>query len=128
METNRFDISFDDINKIIIYKHYGILSIDQIGEAWQSLLKTEQFLHHGYNLLSDYTEADFGFSVNSTEKAWSFFHSIQHILDGKKEAVVTSTPLTTAISVLFEHETLKELNFEVKTFSTKEVAIDWLLK
>ncbi|NVO18422.1 MAG: hypothetical protein HXX13_01915 [Bacteroidetes bacterium] len=128
MEDNRYEIFIDEKQKIIQYKHWGILKIEDIGEAWQQLLKTEEFTKMGYNLLSDYSEADFNFSVGNTMIVWDFFKSIQHILRNKKEAVIATNPFTTAISILFENEAYKNLNFEVKTFTTRDVALDWLRK
>jgi hypothetical protein len=126
MEKNYYRITIDDERKMIHYQHNGFLKIEEIGEAWRRLLELKEFTSLGYNLLSDYSEADFDFSINKAELIWDFLYSIQDILKNKRGAVVTSKPVSTAISVLFEAETYRNLKFELKTFSTREVALDWL--
>ena len=121
-------ITVDDQRKIIYYYHKGFLKIEDIGSAWKRLLELKEFTQFGYNLLCDYSEADFAFSFGSADLIWKFFHSIKDVLDNKKEAIITSSPQATAISYLFENETSKKLNFTIKTFSTREVAIDWLCR
>jgi hypothetical protein len=128
MDKLKYSITVDDDKKVIIYQHRGLLSMQEIGEVWNILVQMKEFNTFGYKLLSDYSDADFNFSVHNMDTIWGYFESIKHVLKGKKEAVITTKPLTTAISVLVETETYKFLNFEVKTFSTYEVAMDWLLK
>jgi hypothetical protein len=116
----------DDEKRIVFYHHHGMLKIEDIGNAWQDLVRLEEFSSKGYNLLSDYSDADFDFSVHKTEMVWDYFESIKDILWDKKEAVIVSTPTATAISILFENEAFSTLNFKVKTFSTRDAAISWL--
>lgn len=127
MEKSEFNFSLDVSNRIIVYRHKGLLQIDEIGRAWKNLIDIKEFHSSDFNLLSDYSEAEFAFDSGSTEIAWEFLYSIRHILENKKEAVITSTPLSTAYSMMFEKESAKRLNFMVKTFSTEEAAIRWLI-
>jgi hypothetical protein len=126
MGTNAFNFKIDDKNQVIIYKHDGLLKLEDIGDAWQVLVKHDEFVNKGYNLLCDYSDADFDFSLSKTQLAWDYLFSIKDILNNKKEAVITSTPTSTAISILFEKETMNKLNFSVKTFATYSAAISWL--
>jgi hypothetical protein len=128
MKKQNIEISIDNDNKIIVYQHSGLLSLSEIGDAWKAIIEMAEFSKLGYNLLSDYSSADFDFSINQTDQVFDFLYSIKDILKGKKEAVITSNPLTTAISVFFENESYRNFQFEVKTFSTREVAVEWLLK
>jgi hypothetical protein len=126
MEQNRFEIFVDYERQLIHYHHKGMLKVEEIGEVWQKLLEMEEFTKLGYNLLTDYSDADFAFSINKTDIIWNFLLSIKHILKGKKEAVITSKPIPTAISILFESETNKSMGFQVKTFTTMDAALEWL--
>ena len=126
MGTHSFNFRIDNENQIIIYKHHGLLQIEDIGLAWHDLLNVKEFRHNGFNLLSDYSDAEFNFPLAKTQYAWDYLYSIRDILKNKKEAVITSTPASTAISILFENETFSKLNFEVKTFSTFSAAMSWL--
>jgi hypothetical protein len=118
----------DDDKKIIIYKHFGLLSLNEIRDVWDMLVQMKEFTVQGYNLISDYSEADFAFSVQNMGAICDYYDTVREVMKGKKEAIITSKPRTTALSVLFENETLRNLNFEAKTFSTYEVAVDWLMK
>ncbi|MBK7171770.1 MAG: hypothetical protein IPH84_00760 [Bacteroidales bacterium] len=118
----------DDDKRIVTYYHQGMLKIEDIGIAWQDLVLLDEFRSKGYNLLSDYSDADFDFSVHKTEIIWDYLKSIKDILRNKKEAVIATTPTATAISMLFEKETYLALNFKVKIFSTRDAAISWLVE
>lgn len=126
METQRYEISFDKENKIIIYEHRGLLDLEEIKQAWALLMETKEFKKYGYNLLSDYSDADFSFSVNKINDIWNFFFSIKDKINGKKGAIIATKPLITALSVLLEKDATKDFNYEIKTFSTRPAAIYWL--
>ncbi len=126
MERNSFDISIDDDLKIIHYQHKGLLKVDEVLLAWQELAGLKEFSLDGYNLMCDYSNADFDFSINSAEQIWNYMYSVNTILQNKKEAILTNKPVITAISIFFENESFKIPNFQLKTFSTRDVALDWL--
>lgn len=121
-------IDIIESQKIIKYTHEGTIALEEIGEVWNKFLSMDEFVKLGYNILSDYSNATFGFEINQTERAWNFFNSIKHIVNGKKEAVITNDPYSTAISFMFEQRMLDEIGFDVKVFSTEEAALFWLNK
>jgi len=119
-----FEINTD--LKLIHYSHSGMIPLEELGEAWKELLQINEFVNLDYNLLSDYRNGDFNFQVLEVDMIWEFLESIKHILNGKKEAVITDKPFSTAISILFEHKILLKIGFNVKVFSTEEAALLWL--
>jgi len=121
-----FKIEIDNDIRIIRYTHDGLISRQELGLAWGEILKLNEFSHLKFNLLSDYRNADFDFSVNETDVIWEFLESIKHILKGKRESVITDKPFTTAISMLFEKELYLKIGFNVKIFSTEKEALRWL--
>jgi hypothetical protein len=128
MEQNSFEIFIDDENKIIHYHHKGILQVEEIRDAWKQLLLMEEFTANGYNLLSDYSEADFEFSMDKLESILELLYSFKDTLNDQKEAIVVNKPISTAMSYIFEAEIFKFLNFQVKTFTTKKNALEWLCR
>jgi hypothetical protein len=98
----------------------------ELGAAWAEILQKDEFTKSGYNLLSDYRNADFDFSINETDVIWNFLESIKHILNGKRESVITDKPFTTAISMLFEKQLYSKMGFNIKIFSTEQAALNWV--
>jgi hypothetical protein len=76
------DINYHD--NLILYKHKGFLKIEEIGEAWQELLKLKEFTELKYNLLSDYSDAKSDFGEEDVQLITDFFFSIKEILKDKK--------------------------------------------
>jgi hypothetical protein len=119
-----YKIEVDEKREIIIHKHTGLIELEEIGEFWKELLKMEEFVELGYNLLSDYRDCEFNFS-DDLEGIVNFLEPLKDIVTGKREAVITTNPKTVALCSLFEFENYK-INFKVKVFSTEDAALFWL--
>lgn len=129
MQKKDFTIKIDHPNKLIRYSHHGIASKEAIGEAWEAFLKIEEFLVGGYNLLSDYSATKFEFrSTNDIDEICNILEPLRHILEGKKQALIISHSIDTALSIMFEDDVLDRVGFIVKVFSTKEAALHWLMR
>ena len=122
-----YSLTIHHDKKYIHYTHDGVIERKEIGEVWSQLLKTAEFTEKKYNLLSDYRGATFNFSVSDLDVIENFLESLKNILTGKKNAVIVEAPHETVISILFENKMSRKINFHVKTFSTEEAAIYYLL-
>lgn len=122
-----FSIEADHELKIIRYKHSGILDYDEIGKAWQQFLSMKEFTEQGYHLLSDYREAVFDMHLDEADRIVDFMRGIRPIVDGKKQSLIVRDPYSTAGAILFQESVTKEIGFNVKTFSSEEAALQWLL-
>jgi hypothetical protein len=123
-----YKISIDHELKLIKYSHSGLIKRETVGDVWRELLKMDEFTTQQYNLLTDYTKGEFDFSIDETDIVWSFFNSIAHILKNKKQAVITNTPFSTSIALLFEYEAYEKIEFHVKVFTTETAALNWILQ
>lgn len=121
-----YSISLDHINKIVIYKHNGVIDTKDIGIAWAEILSLPEFSKMGYNLLSDYTDATLHFHIEKTKRIDEFLMSVKHIINNKRNAVVVKNPHCTAISFLYESKAWDKFNFKVKVFYTLESAYNYL--
>ena len=121
-----YSFEFDEKNKLVIYRHSGLIERHEIGEAWQELLKLEYFTRKGFNLVSDYRGGLFAFSLSDTGTINQFLYSIRHIINGKKEAVIADDPVSAAISMLYEVMPMDGIDFQVRVFSTEEAAMNWI--
>jgi hypothetical protein len=122
-----YSIGINHELKIICYTHPGVITdVSEIGLAWEELLKLDEFTKMNYNLLSDYRESKFSFSVENKDLIVEFLFTIRHLLQNKKQALVLDDPRSTALSVLFERQVYERVGFLVKVFSSKEYAIKWL--
>lgn len=120
-------IIIDHENKYIHYSHQGRISRKEIGDVWEELLNLTEFSKEKYNLLSDYRNGVFDFSIDKIDVIKDFLIANQDVLKGKKNAVIVDNPGETAIAMMFENEMQIQFNFYVKTFSTLEAAVDFLV-
>jgi len=123
-----YTIKIDHKLKIIRYSHSGLIERkEEIGKAWEELLSLKEFTELNYNLLSDYRNSTFNLPFEDIGLIIDFLYSIKHILNGKKQSMILDDPKSTAMSLLFEIEIYKKMNFSVKIFSTEEGALSWLI-
>lgn len=118
-----------DINhelKIIRYTHSGIIKDIDIEDAWTKFLSMEEFTTLKYDLLSDYRKGKFDIHVNALPHIIEFMRAIEHIVRGKKQALIVEEAYSVAASMLFQEEVNKEIGFKVRVFSTEESALFWL--
>lgn len=121
-----YTLKIDHNNKLIRYKHNGDISKADIGMAWQELLQMEEFTQKKYDLLTDYTDVRFIMKDTEVTEITMFLSTLKPILKGKKQALVLSEPMSTALSMLFAGEVVKEVGFIVEVFSTIKGAISWI--
>jgi len=122
-----YSIDIDHDRKLIIYRHSGFLTTDNIGEVWTQLLAMPEFTQMKYNLLSDYRNSRFIFSVEEVTEIVNFMRNIENMVRGKKQALILEDPRSTAASMLFEQKVYDEVGFDVQVFSTEKAALRWLL-
>lgn len=123
-----YTIQIDHDRKLIRYKHKGDIRKEAIGMAWQEFLRMEEFTQKGYHLLSDYTKAKFIMTDNDVSEITMFLAQLSLILKEKKQALVLSEPMSTALSMLFAGEVVKKVGFIVEVFSTLDGALCWITK
>lgn len=123
----KYSIVIDNKLKIIRYNHIGLIDAEEIGEVWKELLSIKEFTEMGYNLLSDYRNTQFNFSVSIVKEIVEFMHSIKHIVKGKKQSILVDNPISTAGSILLENEVNEKVGFLIKVFSTEDAALRWLI-
>jgi hypothetical protein len=121
-----YSINTDHQNRIIHYRHSGFIGKDEIGMAWQEFLQMKEFTELKYNLLSDYTDAKFNMNIKDIDEITGFLARLKPILDGKKQALIMTEPMTTALSLLFEGDVNEQVGFIVKVFSEKEAGLNWI--
>ena len=122
-----YKINIDTENKIIRYQHSGNIDKENIGKAWSEFLRMKEFTELQYNLLSDYSEAKFNMVREDVDLITNFLLTLKDILKDKKQALIIDEPFSTALSILFQGEVNRVIGFEVRIFSTKEAAFNWLI-
>ena len=121
-----YTIQLEHNTKIVKYVHKGTLDKSDIGEAWHKFLVIPEFTSKEFNLLSNYSEAKFDLCLEDIDLVCGFLGELEHILRGKKQAIVINDPLSTALTMLFENKIYEQIGFNVGVFSTEEVAREWL--
>jgi hypothetical protein len=123
-----YSIEIDHDKKIFKYKHSGLITKDDIGQAWQEMLQTKEFTILKYNMLTDYSDAEYDMILTDVDEITTFLKGLKEILHKKKQALVVNDPVTTAFSLLFENQVVTEVGFNVKVFNSVESALVWLEK
>lgn len=123
-----YTINCIDELKIIKHKITGVLDKTNLGDAWKKIVTLKEFYKDGYNILSDYRDSIFKFSLEETTILDNLIEEHKTLLDGKKGAVIVNVPIYTAISVMIKEKFNKVPNYQAKIFSTEEAAIKWLLE
>lgn len=121
-----YSITPDPQLNIIRYTHSGHVSKEDIGQVWDKLLKMKEFIHDGFNLLSDYRDAVFDMDIEEIYEIVDILEEMGPVLHGKKQSLVVKDPYPTAGSILFEEVSQRKLKFKIKIFSTLDAAIHWL--
>jgi hypothetical protein len=121
-----YRILIDHQSRLIQYSHVGIINLEDIGSAWAEFKELKEFTALKYNLLTDYSEAKFDMKLDDLDKITDHLVSQRDILNNKKQAIILSEPLSTALSMLFKGKIIKQIGFNVEIFSTKEGALKWL--
>jgi len=118
----KYSIKFDEDKKIIHYKHYGILYVYDVISAWDEIIKTNEYRYKGYNVISDYSDADFGFGIEGTKEIDDYLERIKHLTKGKKSAIIANKPQNIVIPLLYQKKSENELGFQIKAFTTHKAA------
>ena len=121
-----YTIEIDHQHHLIRYTHRGCLQVEDIGQAWDELVQIEAFTHQGYHLLSDYSKASFDFSIDNVGIIINILQQMPFLV-GKKQAIITLDPYSTAGALIFENEVYNKIGFMVKTFSTLKAATHWIV-
>lgn len=123
-----YTLELNHQEKIVYYTHKGVINKNHIGEVWGKLLQMPEFTQKQYNMLSDYREASFLMSPSENNDIIGFMMNIQDIVRGKKQAIIITDHLSTAVSLLFQNSVNRQVGFRVKIFSTAEEGKKWLLE
>jgi len=119
-----------DINHdigIIIQKQSGEIKQRDLKNAWLTILEMKSFRFHGYDLLSDFRDGKLVSLTDEIKRAREFFTHNRETLNGKKEAIITSDPYTSAMCQLFERYAMECAGMQIRIFSTEKAALKWLI-
>lgn len=120
-------LDIDNDRKLVIVRHIGEVTISSLTNAWLTFIYTKSFRELGFNLLSDCRGAKFIFRMNELGVARSFMKEYKTILQGKKAAMITDEPYTTAVGTLFERFAYEDARMVLKVFSTEGAALKWVM-
>jgi len=121
-----YELKVDETYRYIYYRHTGLIECEEIGEVWRQLLEMKEFVEMKYNLLTDYRDAEFNFTLEDTGPIDEFFLTIKDIIKDKKQAVIADKPFTTALTMLYAAKMYDEAGFSIQVFSTEKAALAWL--
>ncbi len=119
-------INLDKEQKIILYKVSGVIKKGDVGIAWEKIFNMPEFFRLGYDILADYSEAEFKFSISDTKVLDPVLNASSSKVPGKKIAAIANMPYTTAVTMIVQGKFHADLGYNTRIFSTKEAAMKWL--
>ncbi len=121
-----YTVELSKSEKIIKYQVIGTIEKSDIGVGWREVFNMLEFSEMGYDILADYSHADFKFTIADTKVLDSILNASSSKVPGKKIAVIVKMPYSTAISMIVKEKFHADLNYNAMIFSTQEAALMWL--
>ncbi len=120
--------SYNRKNGILETRGTGIVTINEIAEYYENIYQDDSLPENLRNIIDSRENA---FNIKATEP-FSHFKSIVKKLVSRyksiKEAIIVDNPSATVIAMLYEKHTAGIKSYEFNVFSTKEGALNWLMK
>ena len=116
-----YQIHVFHIEKLLVVDFYGEISLDEVMKYQNEIITYPEFNHH-YDMLKDYRNAIRTFSYNNQVK--KIHTDGQTNSNPKRLCHIESTPIGTAMTMLFNHSIKGSLIFDV--FSTVDGAATFL--
>lgn len=100
--------------------------MQDIAVLWHKVIAHHKFNDNDTHLLFDCREAEFAFSLEECHGIENFFAPFSDVLNDKKIAIIAISTLNTAFAIYIEYKLKFGFGFDIKVFSTKESAIEWI--
>ncbi len=108
---------------IIIRKFSGIISVDDVINSWDYLIKNHLLTEKQKGAISDLTQCQLDINPESFEKIALYLKNIP-LFKHLKIAVISNTPDKTVFPLMGE---MQEKELKIKVFYTIEAAINWII-
>ena len=114
---------FDVVGKIFTKAYYGKISLDFIIQTWNELISGDIIPAETKRFIIDYSEASINFPTELISNLADFYRSRNSTFGRSKIATIMVSPDQIVYPYLLE---MQGVDFEIRTFSTRKAAIDWL--
>ena len=109
--------------RLIVSCYSGIISENEIMSLKESI-KSDKAFHMEYNILDDFTDANFNISKDSFHRVLKWL--IDNFAWDRKSALLTSTPDQVVNIMRFDSLNKDQLPNRIKIFSTLPAALLWI--
>jgi hypothetical protein len=110
---------------ILFKNYYGPISIEDIFSSWEYAINNDIIPSDLKGFILDFREATFDFKTERFIEIVDFYKRSLDTFLGKKVALISTNPSDLVVPILFNS---KDKDYVSKSFSTREAAIEWLLK
>lgn len=121
------EYSFDHDKKLIIQRISGKILLEDLDSILEKR-KNDLQANDSYNVLCDARGVDFS-KLKKAEKELHYNDVIKFaktINTQRKYAIIAENPKEVVASELFQYNLMKQTNFDFRTFTTLEAALNWL--
>lgn len=117
---NKYQWVFED--EVLIRKFKGKIYVDDIISSWEFAIENNLIEEHLKGVISDFTQAEFNMSFSDLEKIIAYVKK-NKVLRDLKLAVLINSPDKIVFPAFAAHQ---HPEIDVRPFSTKQAAIEWI--
>lgn len=115
---------YDSANKIFYKKYFGEISLDDVINSWESLIRDKTIPENTKRFIVNYKEAKILYQPKDAVFIANFYKKHDEIFAKSKVAAIMVTPDQTVFTHLLQ---LENVDFKIESFYTKDAAEKWVL-
>ena len=118
-----FKVNYKEENNYLIRTFQGRLNPDNIKSTWEYLIEEKLKKNKYIGIISDYTNAELDMELDDFDHLLVLLKKNSELLENLKIVVVMDSP----INSVFPLFSLRYSQFNIKSFSTLDLAKKWML-
>ncbi|UNY99076.1 hypothetical protein MQE36_01710 [Zhouia spongiae] len=122
--SEKYSYHYDSDTRILSRSHYGNFTLQDIFDSWNDAIDNDLIPKRTIGFFIDYRDADLQVDPSDHKKIIEYFDSRKEIFGDKKFAVLVNSPRNTVLPFIIEHT---PKHYTLKTFTTEEAALRWIL-
>lgn len=119
------DYWYDKKNGVFYKVQKGEVCFEDMIDSWNDIIGKNKIPDNTNKFILDYLQARHNISTDEIAKIIKFYRAYNHVFENAKIAFITNDPDQTTLPILINNE-IASISF--KPFSTKEAAINWLIR
>ena len=120
---DKIQYHYDSDNKIFYKNYFGEISLDDVINSWERLIRDKTIPEDTKRFIVNYKEAKILYQPKDAVFIANFYKKHNEIFAKSKVAAIMVTPDQTVFTHLLQ---LENINFEIESFYTQDAAKKWI--